>query len=387
MRSSAPELPFEIAEYSARLGRVRQSMEGKGLDVLLLTSLPNIFYLTGYQTANQEDYCCLILPRDDEPALVLWEPEALGVPLTSWIEEMATYPTGGDAVAATVRALQERALDGGRIGLESKTPSYFMTPAVYERLREALSKATLEDESGLVEMARAVKSPAELGYIRQAGEITVRGMIAAMDAVRAGGADNEVAAVAYQVMTSEGSEYMCYAPFVTAGARSGAVHTTFKRKGLKRGDIVFIEIGACIQRYSAPFTRVAFIGDSPDEVKQIFRGALTGLEDVQSMLRPGVKAEEAAAAGQKGIAMAGEGLIYHGVFGYSVGAGFPPTWADAPLRLVRGNPRPLEAGMVFHMPLNIRAPGRYTVGLSETVVITDDGYEVITPFARELILK
>jgi len=43
--------------------------------------------------------------------------------------------------------------------------------------------------------------------------------------------------------------------------------------------------------------------------------------------------------------------------------------------------------MVFHMPLNLRAPGRYTVGLSETVVITDDGYEVITPFARELILK
>src|SRR5262249_47151841 len=81
---------------------------------------------------------------------------------------------------------------------------------------------------------KTVKSPCELQYVRQAASWSTLGMHAAIDAVTEGATDNDVAAAAYHAVIRAGSEYMCYAPIVTSGRRSGVPHSTHQRVPLER---------------------------------------------------------------------------------------------------------------------------------------------------------
>lgn len=73
-----------------------------------------------------------------------------------------------------------------------------------------------------------------------------------------------------------------------------------------------------------------------------------------------------------------ERAFFSGVFGYSVGAQFPPSWVEGTGYLARGQERELEADMVFHLPLCLRLPGRFGIGVSDTVRVTPSGGEPLT---------
>jgi Xaa-Pro aminopeptidase len=111
------------------------------------------------------------------------------------------------------------------------------------------------------------------------------------------------------------------------------------------------------------------------------------LDNVLAAIRPGVTADEVARAGWQGLASAGKDLVFHGNFGYAVGAGFPPTWADGTARIELGVQTRLQSGMVFHHPVALRKLGQYGVALSETSVVTEDGCEVLTDVERQLFVR
>ena len=70
-----------------------------------------------------------------------------------------------------------------------------------------------------------------------------------------------------------------------------------------------------------------------------------------------------------------------------MGVAFAPDWGEgAILSLFTGVQTPLEPGMVFHLPITLRDYGRYTVGVSETVIMTDTGPEPLSDLPRSLTL-
>jgi Xaa-Pro dipeptidase len=111
------------------------------------------------------------------------------------------------------------------------------------------------------------------------------------------------------------------------------------------------------------------------------------LEEVIAAMKPGVSFAEVAAKGKAAIATAGPSMIFHGTYAYSVGLGFPPTWADCPVEVRDCDQTVLQPGMVFHLPMSLRDEGQYGVAFSETVAVTDDGTEVLTRMERELFVK
>ena len=66
------------------------------------------------------------------------------------------------------------------------------------------------------------------------------------------------------------------------------------------------------------------------------------------------------------------------MFGYAVGAQFPPSWVEGTGYIAKGQTRTFEANMVFHLPLCLRVPGQWGVGLSDTVVVTEQGAKPLT---------
>ena len=95
-------------------------------------------------------------------------------------------------------------------------------------------------------------------------------------------------------------------------------------------------------------------------------------------MRPGNSFDAAAQAADALLAPQRDQYFFSGVFGYAVGAQFPPSWVEGTGFIAKGQHRPFEANMVFHLPLCLRVPGQWGVGISDTVVVTEQGAKPLT---------
>ena len=378
-----PELSFSTAEYQDRLARARAAMDAQGLDALVVMNPASVFYLSGYQTFAVDGGACLIVPRDADLTLAMDPPEFGGALLGVWFDDLHGYPPEVEQPAYAAQLLGEHGVAHGQIGLDGAV--WGATTAFYAALAQALPQAELVDATSLLVELKRRKSTAEINHIRRAALATRAAVEAATSTAAAGVADGAVAGAAFAAMAGAGSEYPCLSPIVTSGRRSGILHSTHKHHSIQPGDNVLLEIGACVHRYTAPQMRTLTIGPPSGSVRAAADACIAALNAVLQTLRPGISARDAAEAGWRELAAAGDDLVFHGNFGYGIGAGFPPNWADATGFLQRDQHNVLEPGMVFHHPIAVRRLGQFGVAFSETSVITDDGCEVLTHGPRKLI--
>ena len=376
------ELAFGAEEYAARLARVRAAMAAAGLEVLLLHGLPNICWLTGFQTPLCDWYHCLVVPAEGELLLQCCDTELaqqnsrltrIAVVLWERMDE------AGDQLAGLLRDL---GAGGRRIGVELRRPG--LNAWTLERLRAGLPDAELVDASDLTPRLRAVKSPAEIDCMRRSARLTDLGMAAGIAAIRAGGQDNDVIAAASQAMLAAGSEFFSIQPIVRSGWRSGVVHATGKRVALARGDNVFMEFGGVFQRYCAPLLRTVVIGPPDDRQKRLGEAALATLERLYAAVKPGRSVRDVARETAQGYAHLRGEIQTRGYHAYSVGISFPPVWVEHSLGIRDDADDILRPGMTFHTPRSLRVPGQLAMGYSETILVTDSGCEALTRHPRAL---
>ena len=156
---------------------------------------------------------------------------------------------------------------------------------------------------------------------------------------------------------------------------------------IRRGDAGLLEMGACIHRYTAASMRTAVAGPPSDEIRRAAEACLTSLNTVIENMKPGELAEDIAARADRSWAEISTRLIWHGIYAYSLGLGFPPDWNDCPTLIQRSSPAVLQPGMVFHVTTSLREMAKYGAAFSETVLITEDGCEILTDVPRELAIK
>ena len=378
-------LAFPREEYDRRLAAVREGMMSRGIEVLLLFAPTNLFYLTGYYTAGYANYQCLLVPLDAEPMLVVRLLERGVAEATTWLNSVFSFEDHEEPEGTVRRVLQDAGLASRTLAAERTGP--LLTVQAYMHLEKVLGRE-LEDGSGIVEAVRLIKSPLELECIRTAARCTEAGMRAALGAIAQGRTENDVAAEAYGGIVAAGGEFFSSQPIVTSGERSGIAHTTFQRRPLRRGDAVLIEIGGAWKRYSAPLFRTAAVGEASRELQRMHDVCREALEAAIGVIRPGVRSADVQAACQAIIDERGYEANFRKRLGYSVGAGFPPTWGEGHIMdLKHHDERELRAGMVFHVTPALRQHMEYGVGISETVAVTDAGAEVLTDFSRELFVR
>lgn len=376
---------FPKEEFEARLAKVRQGMQEKGLDALLQFSPANLFYLTGYNTAGFNNWQCLVVPMTGDPVLVLRLLERPIALATSWTDSIETYQDHEEPEAAVARTLSDLGLSNASLGAEQTSP--FLTVGSYNKLNGMVGER-LSDGTGIVESVRLIKSELEIDYFRRAARSTEAGMQAAIDAIEQGKTENDVAAASYEAMTAAGGEFFCNSPIVTAGYKSGLAHTTYHRRTLERGDPVAIEIGATYNRYTSPLFRTAAVGEAGPDLRRMYDACRESMEAAIGAIRPGARSLDVQEACQKVIDARGFEPHFRKRVGYGLGVGYPPTWGEGHIiDLKHHDERELRAGMVFHVVPALREHGEYGVGTSETVAVTELGHEVITDFSRELFIQ
>ena len=374
---------FDPQEYENRRVNVRHVMASKGIDTLILHSAPNILYLSGHHTLNIWDYQCLVVPLENLPFMVLWQFERGRFEATAVATQVELYETHADPIESTVKAMRKHGLMTGTIGIEAQ--SRYLVPKLHDALKNALEEATVVNGSGLVDNVRNIKSAAELAVMRESARITDRAIMAGYARIRPGVSDSEVAAdVAAELIRGDSLGFSVY-PIVSAGYRAGMPHNSNNGHVISAGETVFIECSPSCHWYHAPLMRTAAVGKVSREVEQF---EVLEQETVAKMLdavRPGVLASDIAAIGAEQIAPIRDRVLFHEVYGYPVGIGFPPTWGEeSGFAIVVNNHRPLAAGMVFHIPMTLRVNGQMGVGLSQTFVVVKNGCQVFSELPLEL---
>jgi Xaa-Pro dipeptidase len=388
------EWAFPETEYQDRMRRVKKAMAQRGIDVLLVHSVVDMCYLVGYQTLWPDAYTCLVVPATGEAFMQIAEMEASCAILHGPMRDFVPYiwMEAGGTAEQLAETLQARGLADKRIGVQkgrleigNRGP---VDAASYEILRRRLPDAQLVDATYLMFDVRVKKSRAEIQVMKRAAEITGHGIRAAIGAVAESRLDNEVVKAGVSAMLDSGSEFFSIDPVVTTGHRSGWAHTTWKRHRIIQGDHVLLEFGGVYQRYTTPIMRTVVLGKPTREAEKLGQAAIETLGLLIENIRPGRTGHEVAVAAAKGLeSIRGINVFKPGMFGYSIGLGFPPTWTDGPMYLGEGNDRELEEGMTFHTPISLRIPGRKIVGLSESVLVTEWGCEVLTDVSRELFVR
>lgn len=360
-------------------------MTERGLEVLVINSPENMFYLTGYETPGYYAYQAVVIPSDGEPMMVVRLLEETNVLGYSWVEKRATYRDTEDPVEATLKVLRELKADRRTVGFEKSC--WFLTTADYEKIHSKLPNAKPQDCSGIVEELRLIKSDREIEYIRKAGKIAEKAMKAGLESCAAGRTENEVAAEVFRALLLGGSEYMGLYPFITSGPRSALGHATWQGRQLRKGDVVYIEIGACVRRYHAGLMRTAVIGEPSEKMKKITQAVADGLAAAIKTMRPGSTAGQVDDACRGTITKAGFGGFFHHRTGYSIGIAFPPDWGEGDiLSLKAGDPTVLKPNMVFHTPPACLIPGEFGIGMSATTRITENGNEQLADLERKIFV-
>ena len=382
------ELSFPREEYTNRVTRVREEMIANEIDVLLVHSVVDLCYLTGYQTLWPDAYACLILPLAGEPFMQVGEIEASCAVLHGEITdfELLDWVGADTAPVQLATMLAERGYAHSRIGIQSGRIELGRCGPVDARLmdtlRARLGSAQFVDATLLMFSVRVIKSPAEIDYLRTSARITMAGMDAAIDAIEPGKTENDIAAIAAESMIAQGSEFFSIDPIVNVAHRTGYFHTTFKRHPIVSGDPVQLEFGACFHRYTAPAMRTVLTAEPTDLQRRMIDVQMATLETLYNSVQAGRSTRDIADEAMAVIGPLKDEIFRSGHFGYSVGLGFPPTWTDGPAYLSGAKAFELKAGMTFHTPNAWRIPKEFVIGTSETIVVTDSGCEILTSQER-----
>jgi Xaa-Pro dipeptidase len=376
---------FDSSELDARVAATRQEMDAAGLAALVVASPEDIYYLTGLNHQGHFAFTALVLPADGPLLLVARAMEATTI--TAQTPQCVHIPYADDQdPAAVLRDAVRSVVDGGtEVGVEQTSMS--LPVSVWEPLRATLDGVDLVDGSGIVGGLRQVKSPAEIQYVRRAAAASSRAMDAGLAAVKTGVAQSEVVAAVYaDMMGRPDSEYPAMPPLIRSRDALLQEHATWSDGTIDAGDALFFELSASAARYHAPLTRMVYVGDPPAGTDVAATIASSGLEAVRGALTPGARADDVYAAWQ---AVVDEGLG-HGDYrrhhcGYVIGIGFPPSWTGGAgvVGLRRGSDLEIREGMTFHVLSWIldQEPADYV--LSDTMLVTADGGEILSTTRRD----
>jgi len=391
---SAPVLRFTPDEFAARLAKTRAAMEANGCDLLIVTDPSNMNWLTGYDGWSFYVHQCVIVPPHGQPIWFGREQDANGAKLTAYLTEnnILSYPDyyvqnpDRHPMDHLSGILRDRGWGGLRIGVEMD--NYYFSAAAYVSLLRNLPNAKLVDATALVNWQRAVKSEAEIDYMRKAAFIVERMHARIFDVIEVGMRKSDLVAEIYDSGIRGGNgpagDYPAIVPLLPSGRDASAPHLTWDDRPMRAGEGTFFEIAGCYHRYHCPLSRTIYLGKPTQAFLDAEAATLEGMEAGLAAAKPGNTCEDIALA-FFGV-LAKHGIIKNNRTGYGIGVSYPPDWGERTMSLRAGDRTVLEPGMTFHFMTGLWLDDM-GLEITESILITETGVECFASVPRKLLIK
>ncbi len=372
---------------SDRLDAVRGATARRHLKALLVITPANSYYLTGFRAVTYSRPVILVVT--ESPVLIIPELELTHAQARSRVSDIRTYSDAGLggyggksplhlALDLVVEVLKAQGISR-RIGFEPTG----LTFEGHAYLREALGGG-LEAAGGIVEKLRMAKEEVELTEIRKGCALAEHGMAVEVDASTAGTAEVAIMAEGNAAMLREAAKHYPEDE-VSAGSRpvSGEKtvlpHSIPSGRQLRAGDVVIHGTGATVNGYYSEDERTIFVEKAGPEQQRLFDVMLRAQEAAIAAIRPGLPCREVDRAARSIIEEAGLGAAFIHRTGHGIGIDYHELPFFAP-----GDETVLEAGMVMSVEPGIYVPGVGGFRHSDTIVVTADGCEILTPYPKNL---
>ena len=381
---------FSEAELAGRRDSARAAMQAEGLDGMLIFRQESMYWLTGYDTFGYVWFQCLYLGADGGMFLLTRSADLLQAKFTSIIphDRIHIWVDGADADPVTeLKALLDaEGCRGNRLGVEWE--SYGLNARNGLRLRDALDGfAELSDGSFLVSRLRLVKSPAELEYVRKAGELADAAWGEAARLARPGAFEGDILAAMQGAVFKGGGDDPANETIIGSGAGALMCRYYTGRRNLDACDQFTLEFAGVYRHYHAALMRTLLTGRADPRQVSMHAAASDALLACEAALAPGRAVGEVFDAHARVLDEAGMGKFRLNACGYSLGATFAPNWMDWPM-LYRGNPVEAAPGMVFfiHMILFDENAG-LAMTLARTSLVTEAGSEPLSGASLDLVVN
>lgn len=391
-------LPFSRAEYADRLAKTRAAMDQAGLEVLFTCDPSNMAWLTGYDGWSFYVHQGVIVGPEGDPVFWGRGMDANGALRTCYMAEDDIIGYADNFVMSTERhAMQDLARVLRERGWGEKTLGVEMENYYYSARAHAVLSAehggSLVDATALVNWRRAVKSEAELAFMRRAAKIVEAMHATILETIRPGIRKNELAAEIFRtgIWGGEdeegrfGGDYPAIVPLLPTGMDATAAHLTWDDRVMEEGAATFFEIAGVYRRYHVPLCRTIHLGPAPKDMLDAEEAVLEGIADGMNAARAGNTAGDVARAFYNVLAK--RGISREGRCGYPIGLSYPPDWGERTYSIRPSDETVLEPNMTFHfMPaLWMESWG---LEITETLRITEDGpAECFADYPRKLFVK
>ncbi len=344
-------------------------MEANELDGLLISSMPNIRYLTGFSGSS-----ALLLVTVNEPCL---------------ITDFRYKDQAGDEVGGLARvSIESQSLWSGlwrllpeasavrAIGFESA----HLIHKDFERLQDAGKpwhwKPTVDFAEGL----RAQKDADELILIEQAIAVATGALESALPRVRAGMTEGEIAGMLESALRDHGSEALPFPSIVASGSRSALPHARTSSRSVSKGDFLLMDFGSVVGGYCSDITRTFVVGRCDARQREAYDIVREANARASAAVRSGMRGREADAVARDYIASAG----YGEAFGHSLGHGIGLEVHEAP-RLAASAEGLLPPNAVVTIEPGVYIPEWGGVRIEDDVYLGGDGTRILTSFPRDLL--
>ena len=353
----------------SRQAALVEHLIGANLDGLLVSSLPNIRYLTGFSGSN---------------ALLFI------TPTESWFFTDFRYEAqvASEVVGATRVVIVTSSLWKGlweQLAARPGTAAFGFESAHlihrdFRRLMEDGSRWTWRPTMDMVEGLRARKEAREVDSIRLAGVIATSALERTLSQIRPGMTENEVAGLLEHCLRDAGSDGFPFGTIAASGPRSALPHARAGTRPIAPGDFVLLDFGAVFEGYCADVTRTVVVGRASDRQREVYEAVKEANERARALIVPGMTGQQADAIARDALTARGFGEA----FGHGLGHGLGIEVHEAP-RLSRIAEGTLPQGAVVTIEPGVYLPGWGGVRIEDDVHLTAGGAELLTDFPRDLI--
>jgi len=349
-----------------RIQALKDSFE-KEFDGYIITNPVNLLYFTELLgAADSLGACVMLVPSESESILYIYGVNYEWAKAEAKNCKVELVKRGEDLVKKVVKQVRSQKLK--KLGFDT------MSLQMHQKFTKALKKTVkLEAKSEYVWNLRRVKDKNELKRMRKAAELTVEGMQAAYDTIKAGLREYEVAAEIEYAMRTHGSYGVAFDTIVASGPRSAYPHGGCGERKLKVGDVVVVDIGATYKNYSGDMTRTFVVGKPSTKQEKIYNIVKKAQEKAFQKIRDGALAAEVDAVARGIIRKARYGKYFVHGLGHGIGLEVheQPTLNSTSKDILR-------AGNVV-----TDEPGIYIVGfggfrIEDTVLVKKGGAERLT---------
>jgi len=255
-------------------------------------------------------------------------------------------------------------------------------------LKRLLPKVKLVPIFAELLQIRSVKTAEEIMFHRKAAEIGDLGLMAGLEMIKEGVTEYAATGKMLDAMFSAGSEHEPFVASFCSGPE--ADHYFSSSRKLRKGDLASFDIGSVAGGYISDQMRTGCVGEPSKEAREMYTLLYNAYFEGVKKLRPGASAIEIDETIRSAIIAGG-----FPDFEYSIGHGVGLRTQDLPFFAREGDyqgPKgwtTLKSGMVLALEPKISKVGVGSVGLEDTVLITDGGYEILNKVHRseELLVK